>query len=301
MTAGVSSVVDLSRALAGIAEAVGPSVVRVEARGRLPASGIVWSPEGLVVTADHVIEDDEHIRVGLPDGAVAGATLAGRDATTDLAVLRADARGLRPAVWTDPDRARVGHLVVSLGRPGRTARAALGMLTAVAEAWRGPGGAIIDRYLQIDRRLPPGFSGGPLADGDGAVLGLTTAGLLRDAVLAIPAPTVRRVVETLLAHGRIPRGYLGIGAQPVRLPAGLRQALGQESGLLAVSVEPGSSAERAGLQLGDVLLRLGETTVRHPGDLMAMLGAERIGATLVARLLRGGTVQEVAVTVGERP
>lgn len=290
----------LSSAISGIVERVGPSVVRVEARHRLPASGIVWSADGLIVTADHAVERDEHICIGLATGETVAATMIGRDPTTDIAVLRTETRGLEPPAWTEPAGARVGHLVVSLGRPGRTIRATLGMISAVADNWRAPSGAQIERYIQTDAGLARGFSGGPLVDSAGNVVGMNTSGLLRWAALAVPVPTLRRVVDALVAHGRIRRGYVGIGAQPVRLPPGLRAQLGQEAGLLLVSVEPQSPAERGGLLLGDVLLSLGSVEVHHLDDLMGLLTADRIGTTVPARILRGGAVQDLAVEIGER-
>ncbi|MGQ0567916.1 MAG: S1C family serine protease [Armatimonadota bacterium] len=296
----MEAIASLSNALAGIVDAVGPSVVRVEARHRLPASGIIWAADGVIVTAAHVIEHDEHIRVGLADGQAVPAMLVGRDPTTDVAALRVEASNLRPPVWSEPHAGRAGHLVLSLGRPGRTIRATLGMLSAVADNWQAPSGAQIDRYLQTDTRLAPGFSGGPLADATGNVLGMNTSGLLRRAALTVPVPTLRRVVETLLTHGRMRRGYLGIGAHPVRLPVGLRADSGQQTGLLLVSVEPDSPAERAGLLLGDVILGLGEAKIHHLNDLTGLLTDEWIGQPIPARILRSGTLKDLTIEVGER-
>ncbi len=296
----MEAIVSLSNTLAGIVDKVGPSVVRVEARHRLPASGTVWSADGIIVTADHAVERDEHIRIGFANGETASAALIGRDPTTDIAVLRAESQGLILPEWTEPGGVRVGHLVLSLGRPGRTVRATLGMISAVADAWRAPSGAQIDRYIQTDARLARGFSGGLLADTSGKVVGLNTSGLLRWASLAVPVPTLRRVVDMLITHGRVRRGYLGIGAQPVRLPAPLQQQLGQETGLLLVSVESGSPAERGGLLLGDVILSIGGVIIHHLNDLTGLLTAERIGASVPARILRSGVARELAVEVGER-
>ena len=291
---------NLSGALAGIVEATSPSVVRVEARRRFPATGTVWAAEGLIVTADHAIEHEEHIRVGLPDGRSVAATLVGRDPTTDIALLRAETDGLAPAAWGDPASARTGHLVLSLGRPGRAVRARLGVLSAVADNWRAPSGAEIGRYLEVDTGPAPGFSGGPATNAAGDALGMQTSALLRRASLVVPVTTLRRVVDTLLTYGRVRRGYLGIGAQPVRLPGRLREELGQEAGLLLISVEPGSSAEGAGLLLGDVILGFGGGRIYHLQDLMGLLGADRIGTAMPVRILRGGVVREMSVVVGER-
>jgi len=290
---------EISSGIAGVVEQAGPSVVRIEAGRRFPGSGIVWAADGTIVTADHVIEQEDDIRVGLPDGQLVAATLAGRDPGTDLAVLRAQASGLSVPSWSD-GAAKVGQLVVALARPGRTVRARLGIISAVGEAWRTPMGGELDRYLEADMTPGFGFSGGMLVDTDGRVLGMNTAGLLRRAALTVPVPTLRKVVGMLLAHGKIRRGYLGIGAHPVRLPAGLEQQVGQRVGLIVVSVEPGSPAERGGLVLGDVIVAVNGTSVRTHDDVAAQLTSEKVGASLRIRLVRGGAVKELSVTVVER-
>ena len=291
----------LSEALAGVAEQGGRGLVRVEARRRLPASGIVWSADGLIVTAHHVIRRDDQIRVGLPDGETVAASLVGRDPTTDLAVLRAEAGGLTPAAWAGHDELRVGHMVLALGRPGRTVQATLGIVSALGDAWRTPAGGQLDRYLQTDVVMYPGFSGGPLVDPAGKVLGLNTSALLRGVSLAVPAPTVQRVAEVLLAHGRVRRGFLGVGTQPVRLPEEIAAELDQETGLLLVSVNRGGPAGEAGLVLGDTIVGLDGERVRHLDDLAALLSSDRVGAEVPVRILRGGQVQELSVVIGERP
>ena len=288
----------LSDALAETVATGGSSVVRVEARDRVPASGIVW-PEGVIVTAHHVVERDENIMVGLPDGEEVTATLAGRDPTTDLAVLRAEAGGLPEPTWADTDGLRVGHLVLALGRPGQNVRATMGIVGALGEGWRTPAGGSLDRYLQTDTVMYPGFSGGPLVDAAGRVLGLNTSAILRGVSLTVPTLTVRRIVETILAHGRVQRGYLGVGAQPTPLPEKLAQELSQETGLLLVSVEPGSPAERGGMFLGDTIVSLAGQPVRRLDDLLAGLGGEQIGKQVPIRIVRGGQLQEITVTLVE--
>jgi S1-C subfamily serine protease len=292
---------ELSNGLAATVKTAGSGVVRVEARRRLPASGIVWSSDGVIVTAHHVVEYDENINVGTPEGETVAAALLGRDPTTDLAVLRVEGADLAPPTWAEPEGLSVGHLVLGLGRPGRTAQATLGIVSALGEGWRTPAGGRVEPYLQTDLVMYPGFSGGPLVDVAGAVLGLNTSALLRGISLAVPTPTVRQVVETLLAHGRVRRGYLGVGAQPVRLPEALAESLGQETGLLLVSVEPGSPADGAGLTLGDTIVALDGQAVRHMDELLALLGGDRVGASVPIGILRGGQTQELVVTIGERP
>jgi S1-C subfamily serine protease len=291
---------NLSKALAEMADRGGRGVVRVEARRRVPASGIVWSADGLVVTAHHIVRRDDNISLGLPDGQTVPATLVGRDPTTDLALLRAEATDLTPAAWAAPEGLRVGHIVLALGRPGRTVQATLGIVSALGDEWRTPAGGKLDRYLQTDVVMYPGFSGGPLVDAAGQVLGLNTSALLRGVSLTVPAPTVRRVTEALQANGRMRRGFLGVGAQAVRLPEAVARQVGQDTGLLLVSVNPGSPAEKAGLLLGDTIVSLDNHPVRQMDDLLALLSAERVGVTTSVRIVRGGQVQEQSVVIGER-
>ncbi len=291
---------DLSKDLAGVVETAGRGVVRVEARRRMPSSGILWSTEGVVVTANHTVQREENITVGLPDGSKAGATLAGRDPSTDVAVLRVSAEGGTAADRAGTENLKVGHLVLALGRPGRTVRATLGIVSALGESWRTPEGSQIDHYLQTDAPFHPGFSGGPLVDAGGRVLGLNTAALLRGFSLTIPVATLQQVTETLLAHGRVRRGYLGIGAQPVRLTGEVERALSQKAGLLLMSIEPESPAEQGGLYIGDILVSFAGQPVEALGDLMGMLGSERIGSSVPLRIVRGGQIREMTLSVGER-
>jgi S1-C subfamily serine protease len=291
---------DLSDALARVVQTAGRSVARVEARRRLPASGIVWSDDGLIVTAHHTIEQDDNIGVGLHEGRSAVATLVGRDPTTDLAVLRANVQGLVPATVAAQDDLCVGHLALALGRPGRTVQATLGIVSALGDAWRTPAGGQLDCYLQTDVVMYPGFSGGPLIDGAGQVRGLNTSGLLRGISLAVPVATMRRVIDTLLTHGRVRRGYLGVGAQPVRLPIAVAQQVSQETGLLLVSVNPGGPADKAGLLLGDTIILLDGQPVRSMDDLVVLLSGDRVGATVPVRIVRGGQVMELTGVIGER-
>ncbi|UCC65456.1 MAG: trypsin-like peptidase domain-containing protein [Anaerolineae bacterium] len=292
---------NLSDALAATVETTGRSVVRVEARRRLPATGIVWSSAGVIVTAHHVVSEEENIHLGLPDGRTVPADLVGRDPTTDLAVLRAQATDLTSPAWADPENLRVGHLVLALGRPGKTVQATLGIVSALGEGWRTPAGGQVDRYLQTDVVMYPGFSGGPLVGVTGQVMGLNTSALLRGVSLAVPVPTLRRVVETLLAHGRVRRGYLGIGIQPVRLPEALAREVSQETGLLLVQVRSGGPGEQGGLLLGDIIVALDGQPIRHHDDLLAQLSGDRVGNAVPLRIVRAGQVQEVTVTIGEHP
>ena len=290
----------LSDDLAQIVDEANPAVVQVDARRRLPASGIVWDPDGIVVAAHHSLEREDNIDVGLNDRQKLSATLVGRDPATDIAVLRVKAESLASSRISDLGGLRVGHLVLALGRPGRTVLATLGIVSALGEAWRSPAGGRMDRYLQTDVVMYPGFSGGPLVDIKGHVIGLNTSAVLRGISLTVPASTINRVVEELLTHGRIRRGYLGIGAQPVRLPKEASQGAGQETGLLLVSVEADSPAEKGGLMLGDTIVAVNDHPTRQLDDLLGLLGADKVGVSLPVRVVRGGKLQDLTVTVGER-
>ncbi len=290
---------DLSQNLATVVETAGAGIVRVEARPRLPASGIVWSGDGVIVTAHHIVEEEDNIGIGLPDGRTATAKLVGRDPTTDLAVLRSDATGLTPRGWADVNALKVGHIVLALGRPGQKVMATLGIISALGDSWRTPAGGRLERYLQTDVVMYPGFSGGPLVDANGQFIGLNTSSLLRGVSLTVPAVTMQQVVQALLTKGKVSRGYLGIGAQPVRLPTNIAQQLNQETGLLLVSVEPGGPGDKAGLFQGDVVTAIAGQPVRHLDDLLGALTSDRVGTSVPVRVVRGGAVRDVNVTVGE--
>ncbi len=290
---------ELSETLASAVQKCGGAVVRVQARRRTPSSGCVWS-DGVIVTAHHAIERDEGIEVGLSDGKVVKAALIGRDPTTDLAALRIEATGLEQPDWAMAPQLKVGHLAMALARPGRTTRATLGMISALGEEWRTPSGGRVDLYLQADLSLPPGFSGGMLVDTAGRALGVNSSWLLPRHSLAIPAVTVQRVIEALLAEGSIRRGFLGVGAFPIRFPERLEQQIGQDSGLILVSLQPEGPAEKAGLLLGDILLSLDGESLTGIDDLVGLLDQKRIGTEVTLRLLRAGQPQERTVAVGAR-
>lgn len=287
---------EFSDAIADAVSAAADGLVRVEGRDRLPATGIVWDTEGLIVTAHHVVERDENINIGFQDGESLTAELVGRDPATDLAVLRTSKRDAKPPVWADPENLRVGHLALALGRPGLNVRATMGIVSALGKAWRTPAGGPVDRYLQTDTVMYPGFSGGPLVDAHGRFVGLNSSALVRGVSITVPAPTLNRVVGDLEEHGSVRRAYLGVGAQPTRLPDAIVKELDQETGLLLVSVEPGSAAEQGGLFLGDTLVTLGGNPVRHMDDLFNGLSGDLIGKPLAVRALRGGQLVELTVS-----
>ena len=292
----------LSNDLAGAVERAGQSIVAIHARRRIPASGIHWRP-GIIVAAHHTIQREEDVTVSLADGATVAATLAGRDPTTDLAVLRVSEAKVPAASLADASGIRVGALVLALGRPGNAVTASLGVISTVGGEWRTWHGGAIDRFVRLDISIYDGFSGGPLIDASGRVLGLNTSGLSRGAALAIPGVTVNRVVDQLVKSGRVARGYLGLGMQAVRLPPPLveRLSLPNDVGLMVVSAEPGGPGDRAGILIGDVLVAIGEKPVSDPAEVLGLLGADQIGKTLATRIIRAGEPRDVSITIGERP
>jgi S1-C subfamily serine protease len=294
-----ASLVELSGELAAAVEKAAPGVVRVEGRRRSASSGVAWSADGVIVASHHAVDAEEGVPVGLHDGRTVPARVVGRDPGTDLAVLRAEATGLVVPTWDD-GASRVGHLAIGLSRPGRSARARLGIVSAVAGEWRTPAGGRLESYLETDIDPHPGFSGGLLLGADGRALGVTTAGLLRGAGMAVPAASLRRVVEALLTRGRMRRGWLGIGTQPVALGPELRARLGQATALLVLSVQRESPAARAGLLLGDVLLRAGEERLGGPAALLPALDEEHVGHEVVLHVLRADEERDLTVVVGER-
>ncbi len=294
---------EFSEELANVVDRVGRSVVRVNARHRLPGSGLVWTADGIVVTADHVVEYEEGITVGLPDGREVAAKLLGRDPGSGLAALQLSVGSLSPVEPIEAGEARVGYLVLAVGRPSPGGLAAtLGIVSARTGPWRTWRGGLLDSILLTDVAMYPGFSGGALATASGRVAGLNSSLLLRGMAGAVPASAVQRVVQMLREHGRVRRGYLGVASHPVPLPAELKRQHGlqQEGGLLIVGVEPGSPAAKAGLLLGDVLVAAAGQPVEDGDGLQMLLGPERVGQPLAVRLIRAGELREIAVTVGER-
>ena len=289
----------LSNDLAGAVEHAAPAIVAVHARRRLPSTGIHWRP-GIIVTADHTVSMEDDITVTASDGRSLPATLAGRDPGTDLAVLRVPEMGSAAATLGDDAALKVGHMVLALGFGPR---ASWGVVSAVGPRWRSARGGDIDRLVRLDLVLYPGFSGGPLVDAAGRVVGLNSSGLARESRLAVPVTTVSRVADELLRKGHVSRGYLGLAMQPVRLPEPLRAQLGLTSdvGLIVVTVQPDGPAARAGVLLGDVLVALDGTPVSDLEDVQGRLGSERIGTVVTVGVVRAGGRAEVRITVGEQP
>ena len=298
-----SPLLALSNNLADAVERAGRSVVAVNARHQLASSGVHWRP-GVIVTADHTIDREENISVTLPDGRSVPATLAGRDAGTDLAVLKIEAGDLPLAELADGEALKVGHIMLAVARPGETGvSASMGAISVVGGAWRTWSGGQIDRLVRPDLTMYPGFSGGPLVDAQGRVAGVNTSGLARSMALTIPVATVNRVVEQLLSKGRIARGYLGLGMQRIPLPENLKSVLEPpvSEGLIVISVETGGPADKAGALVGDIVIAIDGKPVSSTDDVQAILDPERVGKTVGVRIVRGGTPSELQLTVGERP
>ena len=282
----------LSNDLAAAVERAGKSVVAVHARPRFSSSGVIWRP-GVIVTAEHTIRREEEITVTLPDGTDRPATLAGADAGTDIAVLKlAEAAG--EAATLSSAELRPGYLALAIGRSENSGvNATLGIISAVSGSWRTWRGGRLDQYIRLDLTMYPSSSGAAVIDTSGAVIGIATSGLSRIAGLAIPGSTINRVTDEILSRGRVARGYLGVGLQPVNVTD-------HQKGLIVLSVEHGGPADKAGLLVGDILLSLGGKTVTDTGDVQTALESVAVGQAIEAALLRGGAARQVTIAVGER-
>jgi serine protease DegQ len=290
----------LSDGMADAVENIAASVVRVNGRRRRSGSGVVFAPNK-VLTASHVLEREEDLSVETADGKTLTARFAGRDHSTDLAVLDVEGLDVEPAPPAEGE-ARVGQISLAVGSHsrGEGPRATLGVVSAVGGPVRTRRGPRLERYVQTDATPYPGFSGGPLIDVRGNVLGILVSGWGRGAAFAIPADLAWRTAETLSERGSVKRGYLGILSQPVRLPDGQRLGLTQRGGLLVVGVEDGSPAGRGGLIVGDILATLDGQPVEDTDDLLVLLAGDRVGRPVPVRLVRGGELEEIEITVGER-
>lgn len=298
-----TELVELSNALAHETSRAAASVVAVHTEQRGSSSGVVWR-QGVIVTAEHALRRDEEIQVTLPDGRIAPATLAGRDASTDLAVLKCAEANAAVTAIGDFSTIKPGGLVLIVGRTRASGPvAALGAVSLVTAERRTWTGAALAPYVRLDVGLQPTAVGGAVVDPTGHTIGIATPRFARFGAIAVPAPTVNRVADALLQKGRIPQGYLGVGLHPVRIPDALRQLLqrAEKTAVIVVEVQPDSPAHKAGLLIGDILVSVGGHPVGRLEDVHAELSGEAIGKQLLVKFVRGGAPQEARVTVGERP
>ena len=284
--AGLSSEIAAAVALAA------RHVVAVHARPRFSSSGVFWRP-GVIVTAEHTIRREEEIAVTLPDGTNVPATLAGTDPGTDIAVLKIASVTQTPGIATAAPAP--GTLALTIGRSEDSGpNATLGIISASSGEWRTWRGGRLDHYLRLDLTVYPGSDGGAVINTDGETIGIATSALSRIAALAIPAVTLDRVVDEILARGHVARGYLGVGLQPVVLPD-------RHKGLIVLSLESKGPAAQAGVIVGDILVALGGRQVQDTDDIQLALEGRSVGQSVTLEILRGGEPRQIALTIAERP
>jgi S1-C subfamily serine protease len=299
---GFPALTALSEDLAALVAAVGPRVVRVDVAGRWYATGTVWN-DGIVLATAHALRDSEDLHVISGDGNRHAARLAGWDFASDLALLRVDGLSAAGGAIAEQAVLRAGELAIVLARRGAGEPfARIAVVAGLVSAARGRGRARGERVIQLDLELFRGFSGGPLVDTRGRIVGLNTAGLVRGAALSLPVERVAPLVTELLARGRIARGYLGVRMEPVRLGRAAGNVdVTQSSGLLINALEAGGPAERAGTLVGDILVSVDGEAVEAPEEVLERLAGERIGKPIRLGVIRGGTRIDVSAVVGERP
>jgi len=298
-----TELIDLSNALARETDRAAASIVAVHTEARGSSSGVVWR-NGIIVTAEHALRRDEEIHVTLPDGRVVPAALAGRDASTDLAILKCAEAASPVAEISDAATIKPGSLVLVVGRTRASGPvAALGAVSLVAPERRTWIGAPLSPYVRLDVGLQPTAVGGAVIDAYGRAIGMATPRFARFGAIAVPASAVNRVADALLRTGHIPHGYLGVGLHPIRLPDALRQTLqrNEKTAAMVIEVEPDGPAHKAGIMIGDLLISFGAQPITRVEDVHAQLAAEAIGKPVVVKLVRGGAAQEASIVVGERP
>jgi S1-C subfamily serine protease len=292
----------LSNELSSAAEAVGGSVVAIYGRRWMPSSGIQWR-KGVIVTAHHTIRRDEYITVAVDVGKTVKASVAGRDPSTDLAILKLpEGTSLALPAFGDAP-VKLGHFALALGRSrSSTLVASAGIVGGLSGEWQPRRGGRVDQHIRLDLELYPGFSGGPLVSAQGKVIGINTRGLARGRGVTIPNATVNRVVDELLEKGHIARPYLGLAMQPVAVPEALRTKVKDaSSALLVVHVEKAGPAEKAGIQLGDIIAEFHGKASQDTSDILDLLGKLNVGDTIKATVLRGGAPVTVTIKLEDRP
>jgi S1-C subfamily serine protease len=297
-----TELIDLSNALARETDRAAANIVAIHTEARGSSSGVVWRP-GVIVTAEHAVRRDEEIHVTLPDGRIVPASLAGRDASTDLAVLKCVEAVAPVEEISDASAIKPGSLVLVVGRTRASGPvAALGAVSLVASERRTWMGAPISPYIRLDVGLQPTAVGGAVIDASGRAIGIATPRFARFGAIAVPASTVNRVADALLRAGHIPHGYLGVGLHPIRLPDALRQSLArkEKTAAIVVEVEPESPAHKAGIMIGDLLISFGGHAISQVEDVHVQLTAEAIGKSMLVKFVRGGAAQETSIVVSER-
>jgi S1-C subfamily serine protease len=298
-----SELMDLSNAIAETAAQAVCSVVAVHTEKRGSSSGVIWE-SGVIATPDHALRRDEEIRITLGDGRVVPASLAGRDPSTDIAILRCPEATSPIGGVADTATLRAGALALVVGRTRISGPVvAFGVVSLVAPERHSWNGTKIAPYLRLDVGLQPTAVGGVVVDAQGTVIGIATPRFARFGAIALPAPLVTRTAQILLSNGHIPRGFLGVGLQPVRLPDALREKLQwpEKTAAMVMEVHAGGAADKAGIVIGDILVSIGGSTVIRLEDVQAHLGADAIGKPQRVRFIRGGALQEADIVVAERP
>jgi len=293
----------ISSDFASVAEKAGASVVAVHARRWMPTSGIEWK-KGVVVTVHHGVQRNEDIKVLFDGDRVVPAKLIGRDPGTDLAVLRIEEGTSDVPEFGDSTNLKLGHLVLALGRTRRgDLVASSGIIGGISGEWRNRRGGHLDQHIRLDLALYAGFSGGPLVNARGEVVGINTRGLAHGRAVTVPVATVNGVVDELLEKGHIARPYLGIAMQRVDVPERMASKLPVETrvGLLVTHVETDGPAEKAGVLLGDVLFEVNGETVEDLTAIQDAIAAAKTGDLMTIGLIRAGKVEQVSVILGERP
>jgi S1-C subfamily serine protease len=297
-----SQLIELSNALAQATDRAATNTVAVHAEARGSSSGVIWR-SGIIVTSEHALRRDDEIHVTLADGRVVPAILAGRDPSTDLAVLKCAEAATPVTEFGDAAAIKPGSLTLVVGRTRASGPvAALGVVSLATTERKTWTGASLAPYIRLDIALSPTAAGAAAVDAHGRIFGIATPRFARFGAIAVPASTVNTVVDTLLQKGRIPRGYLGVGLQPVRLPEALRQSLHREQKTAAIilEVESESPAHKAGLVIGDIVVSLSGQPVARLEDVHSQLQGAAIGKSLTLGFVRGGGLQETTIVVGER-
>ncbi|HUD63138.1 MAG TPA: trypsin-like peptidase domain-containing protein [Candidatus Sulfotelmatobacter sp.] len=295
--------IEFSNALAQATERASASVVAVHTETRGSSSGIVWRP-GVIVTSEHALRRDEEIQLTLPIGRVVPATLVGRDPSTDIAVLKCSEADTAVPLFGDVSALKPGTLTLVVGRTRASGPvAALGVVSLLASDRRTWTGASLTPYIRLDIGLQPTAIGGAVIEASGNLVGLATPRFAHFGAIAVPASTINKISDTLLKQGRIPRGYLGVGLQPVRLPNGLREMLqrNEKTAAIVLEVHSDGPADKAGIVIGDILVSLAGQSITRLEDVQSLLAGDAIGKTLPLKFIRGGAVQDGNIVVAERP